>query len=265
VVGDRTVHGRRQLQAAVADELGKEVDGQHDLELVEPVVERRVLLDDRDVVVRIEADDALRAGLPPVQHVVLGHLVRDVDVARLPHGPAAAPLFPHEAELDASGPEEERDCARHRGAEEGRLAVGKEDRLAADRDVEPRRPGSHLALARLDVPAEDRLVAPAVGEVGPALPALLMDALLDRQRANRFYDVDRSLPEPVEVAREEGVRAAQLAGPAHRAVHVVLCDILHRQMALFHGNDVCVEGGRRVPLIAGHLHHRTDLAAELVA
>ena len=39
-------------------------------------------------------------------------------------------------------------------------------------------------------------------------------------------------PVPVEVAGEQRVRAAQLARPALRAVHVVVGDVLDRQVAL---------------------------------
>ena len=207
----------------------------------------------------------LRPGLPPVEHVVLGHLVRDVDVAGLPHRPAAAPLLAHEAELDARALENERDGARHRRPVEGGFAVGEEDRLAPGGNVEACRPGPHLGRRGLDVPAENGLVPPAVGELGPPLPILLVDALLDRERAHRLDHIDRPLAEAVEVAGEERVRAAQLAGTAHGAMHVILGHVLDRQVALVHRDDVGVEGGRRVALVPRDLHDRANLAAELMA
>ena len=53
VVRDRPFDRRRQLDPAVPDHLCDDVERQHDLELVEALVERRIVLDDRDVVVRI--------------------------------------------------------------------------------------------------------------------------------------------------------------------------------------------------------------------
>ena len=204
-------------------------------------------------------------GLAPVDHVVLGHLVGDLHVSGLPHRSAAAPLLAHEPELDACRLEDQSDGARHGGPVEGGLAVGEEQGLAAGRDVEAGRPGAHLVPGGLGAPPEDGLVPPPVGELRPPLPVLLVDALLDGQRSHRPDDVDRALTEAVEVAREESVRAAQLTRAAHRAVDVVLGDVLDRQVALVHRDDIRVERGRGVSLVPRDLHHRADLATELVA
>jgi hypothetical protein len=48
-------------------------------------------------------------------------------------------------------------------------------------------------------------------------------------------------------------------------VHVVVRDVLDVHEALLHRDDVRVEGGGRVVLVAGDLRDGTDLAAELVA
>ena len=57
---------------------------------------------------------------------------------------------------------------------------------------------------------------------------ILVDALRDRKRSHRPDHFDRALAEAVEVAGEERVRTAELTGAAHRAVHVVLGDVLDR-------------------------------------
>ena len=41
-------------------------------------------------------------------------------------------------------------------------------------------------------------------------------------------------------------------------MHVVLGDVLDRQVALVHRDDVGVEGGRRVALVARDLHDRAN-------
>src|SRR5581483_11377819 len=144
-------------------------------------------------------------------------------------------------------------------------AVAEEDRLAADRQVEPVGPIAYARLRRLLVEPEDGLALRTVGRLVPALPARLLDAALDRERAHRLDEVDRPRAEAIEVAGEERVRAAELAGAAHRAVDVVARDVLDPEVALLHRDDVRVKRGRRVGLVAGHLRDRADLAAELVA
>ena len=86
----------------------------------------------------------------------------------------------------------------------------------------------------------------------------------DHQRAHRLDDVDRARAEAVEVAGHQRVRAAQLAGAALRAVDVVVGHVLDVEEPLLHRDDVRVERGRRVVLVARDLHDRADLAAELV-
>ena len=146
---------------------------------------------------------------------------------------------------------------------EGGLAVAEEDGLPADRQPETLGPVGDVLLGD-GRSVEHGLVAPLVRELVPPLPAGLLDARIDREPSHGLDDVDRALAEPVEVTREERVRAAQLAGAALGAVHVVLGHVLDAEMAAVHRHDVCVEGGRGVPLVAGYLHHRAHLAAELV-
>ncbi len=195
---------------------------------------------------------------------MLGHAEAEVVVAHLVGGPAAAPLLLHQPELDARLPQYERDGARNGLPVEGGLAVAEENRLASDGQVQTLRPVADLALRRLDVPAEHGFVSPAVGQVVPALPLGLVDIALDRQRAHRLDEVDRPCPVAVEVACEERVGAPQLAGPAHRAVHVVARHVLDLEMPFLHRDDVCVERSRRMGLVARDLRDRANLAAELV-
>ena len=108
-------------------------------------------------------------------------------------------------------------------------------------------------------------MGPLVGARVPGLPLRLVHAALHGERPHRLDDVDRARPEPVEVTGEERVRAAQLARAALGAVDVVGGDLLDGQLALVHRDDVGVERRRGPGLVAGHLHHRADLAAELVA
>ena len=190
-------------------------------------------------------------------------LRREVGVAHLGGRAAAAPLLAHEPELDAGALQQLRERARVRGPVEGRLAVDEQDRLAADRDVEALGPVGHVLLADRHV-AEHRLVVALGQALVPQLPALALVAGLDHQRAHRLDDVDRARAVAVEVAGEQRVRAAQLAGPALRAVHVVVGHVLDVDEALLHRDDVRVERGRRVVLVARDLHDRADLAAELV-
>ena len=92
-----------------------------------------------------------------------------------------------------------------------------------------------------------------------------MDTALDGERPHRLDDVDGARAEAVEVAGEQGVRAAQLAGAALGAVDVVGGDVGDVELAALHRDDVRVEGGRRPRLVALDLGDRADLAAELVA
>ena len=222
------------------------------------------MLDDRDVVVGVQADDLLRTGLAPVDHVVLGHLVGDVHIAGLPHRTTAAPLLIHQTELDATRAQEQSHRSWHRGAVEGGLAVREQDSLPTGRNVQAGRPRPHLAPRGLAGPSEHRLVTPTVGELGPSLPVLLMNAALHGERADRLDHVDGPLTEAIEVTGHQRVGAAKLAGPAHGAVDVVLGHVLDREMAFLHRDDVGVERGRAVALVPGDLHDRTDLAAELM-
>src|SRR4029079_8784775 len=112
--------------------------------------------------------------------------------------------------------------------------------------------------------AQHRLMPALVGQQVPAPVAGLVDPLLDGKSADRLDEVHRAGAEAVEVAGEQRVRAAQLAGAALGAVDVVGGDVLHRPLALLHRDDVGVERGRRPRLVALDLHDRAHLAAELV-
>ena len=68
--------GVGQLEPAVADQLGDELDDEHDLEVVVVAEVARVVLGEGDVVVRVEHDDPLRADRAPVGDVVLGEAPR---------------------------------------------------------------------------------------------------------------------------------------------------------------------------------------------
>ena len=212
---------------------------------------------------RVGGDDALGADRSPVGDVVLGVLAGEVGVAHLGGRAAAAPLLAHEAELDAGELQEPGEGARVRGAVEGRLAVDEQHALAADRDVEPVRPVGHVLLGDGHV-AEHRLVVVGRQALVPQLPRRALVAGLDHQRAHRLDDVDRARAVAVEVAGEERVRAAQLARAALGAVDEVVGHVRDADEALLHRHDVGVEGRRRVVLVAGDLHHRAHLAAELV-
>ena len=212
---------------------------------------------------RVEHQHPLGAGGSPVVQVVPGEPLRLVDVPHLGRGTTAAPLLAHQPELVARLLQDLRHRARDRGAVERRLAVDEQHRLAADREVEALGPVAHVLLADRGL-AEHRLVGALVGARVPGLPRRLVHAALDREGAHRLDDVDGAGPEAVEVTGEQGVRAAQLAGAALGAVDVVGGDLLDRHLALVHRHDVGVERGRRPRLVAGHLHHRADLAAELV-
>src|SRR5918999_291622 len=254
----------RKPQLSVLQELRDELDHEDDLE-VEPVAEvARVVLREGDVVVRVEHEDALRADCPPVGDVVLGEAARLVGVAHLGARPAAAPLLSHEPERDSGSLEDPCHRARDARAVEGRLAVAEEDGLSADGEVEALGPVGHVLLGD-GRSVQHGLALRRLGELVPALPARLVDAALDGERPHRLDEVDRARPEAVEVAGEERVRAAQLACAALGAVDVVARDVLDREVALVHGDDVRVEGRGRVGFVPRDLHDRADLAAELVA
>ena len=263
VVGDRPLDRLRELEPAVAHELGDQLDPEHDLEVVVLAEQPRVVLGEGDVVVRVGREDPLRPHRPPVGDVVLGVLAREVDVAHLRRRSAAAPLLAHQPELDAGLLQEQRECAAVGGPVEGRLAVDEQDRLAARGQVEPLGPVTHVLLAHRHV-AEHRLVRPLGEPLVPELPALALVAGRDHQRAHRLHDVDGARAVAVEVAGEERVRAAQLAGAALRAVDEVIGHVLDVDEPLLHRHDRGVERGGRVVLVAGDLHDRTHLATELV-
>ena len=195
---------------------------------------------------------------------MLGEPTGLLDVAHLGSRAAAAPLLGHQAELVPSQLEDLGDGPRDGRAVERRLAVDEQDRLAADRDAEAVGPVADVRLVdgRL---AEDRLVNPLVGQRVPALPLGLVDAAVDGEGADGLDDVDGAGAEAVEVAGEQRVRAAQLAGPALRAVHVVGGDVLDVELAPLHRHDVGVERRRTPGLVAADLHDRAHLAAELVS
>ena len=203
-------------------------------------------------------------GRAPVVEVVPGKALRLVDVPHLRGGASAAPLLAHQPELIASQLQDLCDGARDRGAVERRLAVDEQHRLAADRQVEPVGPVAHVLLADRGL-AQHRLVGALIGALVPRLPRRLVHSALDGERAHRLDHVDCAGPEAVEVAGEQRVRAAKLAGAALGAVDIVGGDLLDRHLALVHRHDVGVEGCGRPRLVAGHLRHRADLAAELVA
>ena len=267
VVGDRPVDRLLELEAPVADELREQLHDLHDLD-VEVVAEvGRIVLGEVDVVVRLDGDDPLRPRGPPVGQVVLGEAARLLDVAHLRRGAATAPLLVHQAELDPGLLQHLRRRARDRGPVEGRLAVDEHHGLAADRQVEPLGPVAHVLLAvRLPVlDAEHGLVLELVGQPVPQLPALAVEPLVDQQRPCRADHLHGLRARPVEVAHEQRVGAAQLARAALRAVDVVVGDVLDREDALLHRDDVRVERRGRVVLVARDLGDRTRLAAELVA
>ena len=264
MVGDRPLDRHRRRQLALPDQLREQLDDEDDLDVEVGAEVLRVVLGERDVVVRVEHEDALGAGGAPVVEVVLGEPLRLVDVPHLGGGSAAAPLLAHQPELVARLLQDLRDRAGDRRAVERRLAVDEQHGLAADRDVESLGPVAHVLLADRGL-AQHRLVGPLVGARVPGLPLRLVHAALHGERPHRLDDVDRAGAEPVEVTGEQRVRAAQLARAALGAVDVVGGDLLDGQLALVHRDDVGVERRRGPRLVAGHLHHRADLAAELVA
>ena len=257
--------GTESVSFSVPYELGHELDDEHDLEVVALAEVRRVVLRERDVVVRVEDEDPLRADGAPVLDVVAREPLGLVEVAHLGGRAAAAPLLAHEAELDPGRLQHLGDRARLGGAVERRLAVAEEDRLAAGRQVEVGRPVADVLLGDRRLAVDDRLVLALVGQRVPALPARLLDARLDALRPDRLDEIDRARAKAVEVPREQRVRTAQLARPALRAVDVVASDLLELQQALVHRDDVRVERGRRMALVPRDLRDRADLTAELVA
>ena len=263
VVGDGALNRPGELEPAVAHELGDQLDAEHDLEVIVVAEQLGIVLGEGDVVVRVGRQDALRPHRPPVRDVVLGVLAREVDVAHLGSRPAAAPLLAHEAELDARLLQQLRERTAVGGPVEGRLAVDEQDRLAARGQAEPLGPVAHVLLADRHF-AEHRLVGPLCEPLVPELPALALVAGRDHQGAHRLHDVDGSGAVAVEVAGEERVRAAQLAGAALRAVDEVVRHVLDGDEPLLHRDDRGVERGGRVVLVAGDLHDRTHLATELV-
>ena len=170
VVGDRALDRVRELDPALLHEVVDQLDAEHDLELVVVREVLGVVLGERDEVVRVGGDDALGADRAPVLDVVLGVLEGEVAVAHLGRRAAAAPLLAHQAELVAGALEELRERARVGGPVERGLAVDEQDRLAADRDVQPVGPVRDVLLADADV-AQDRLVVVLREALVPQFPA----------------------------------------------------------------------------------------------
>ena len=160
VVGHGALDRLRERDPALLDEVVDELDAEDDLELVVVAEVARVVLGEGDEVVRVGRDDPLRADRAPVGDVVLGVLAGEVDVAHLGGRAAAAPLLAHEAELVARRLQQLGEGARVGGAVERRLAVDEQDRLAADRDVEPLGPVGDVLLG-------DPHVARAPARCGP--------------------------------------------------------------------------------------------------
>ena len=104
--------GCRELDPALLDQVVDQLDAEHDLELVVVAEVLRVVLGERDEVVRVGGDDPLGADRAPVRDVVLGVLEREVDVAHLGRRAAAAPLLAHQPELDAGLLQQLRERAR---------------------------------------------------------------------------------------------------------------------------------------------------------
>ena len=156
VVGDGPLDRMGQRQPPLPDQLGEQLDEQHDLEVVLVAEVARVVLGEGDVVVRVEHDDPAGADRPPVVDVVPGELARPLDVPHLRGRTAAAPLLAHQSELDTRRLEDPGGGARHRRAVERPFAVAEEDRLAADRDVEAGGPVADVVLADRHL-AEHRL------------------------------------------------------------------------------------------------------------
>jgi hypothetical protein len=120
-----------------------------------------------------------------------------------------------------------------------------------------------MLLGDFHVP-HHRLASVAVGELDPALPPFLLDSRIHRKRSHRAYYLHGARPKTVEVACEQGVRAAQLAGSALGAMYVVTCYVFNREMALLHRDDVGVKGGGRMCLVTSNLHDGTYLATKFM-
>ena len=267
VIGHGLVDRFLELELAVLDQLGDQLDDLHHLDVeVRPEV-RRIVLGEVDVVVRLDGDDALHAGGAPVRQVVLGEGPGLLDVAHLGRRATAAPLLVHQAELEARLLQHLGGGPRVRRPVERGLAVDEHDRLAADRDLQTFRPVADvlLAVGLAVLGAEHGLVLELVGQPVPELPTVPVQPLVDHQRPRGPYDLHRLGPGLIEVTDEQGVRAPDLTRSALGAVDVVVGDVGDVEQTLVHRDDVGVEGGRRVVLVPRHLHDRADLAAELVA
>ena len=112
---------------------------------------------------------------------------------------------------------------------------------------------------------EHGLAPRLVRERVPALPLRLLDALLDSERSHCLDQIDRARPKAVEVAGKEGVRAAELAGPALRAVDVVAATSSIPRCPFSMATTFAWNAVGGMGLVSGHLHDGADLAAELVA
>ena len=147
VVGHGSLDRLRELEPSFSNEVGDELDDLHDLDIEVGAEVRRIVLGEVDVVMRLDGDDTLHARGTPVGEVVFGERTRLLDVPHLGSGTTATPLLVHQAELDAG-------LLQHLGgracvgrAVERRLAVGEQDRLAADGNVEAGGPVPYVVLA----------------------------------------------------------------------------------------------------------------------
>jgi hypothetical protein len=190
---------------------------------------------------------------------VAGELLVDVDVAHLQGRPAAAPLVVHQPELDPGLAQEEADRLRDLGLAVSGHAVTEQDRVAAQGQVQVVGPARHLRRVA------PHLVAVGDGVVVPLPPRAALDPGLDPRSPDRLDQLHQLGPVAVEVAGEQGVGAAQLAGAALGAVGILLVGVLELDQAAGHRGDGGVEAVAGVLLVAGHLVDRARLATELVA
>ena len=126
-----------------------------------------------------------------------------------------------------------------------------------------RPPSRHVLLRRLgSCPSTGSLCRPSVRS---RASIRLLVAGLDHQRPHRLDHVDRARPVAVEVAGHQRVRAAQLAGPAPGCSGRSRRRRPRRREPCSIATMLAWKAVGRVVLVARDLHHRADLAAELVA
>ena len=168
VVGDGALDRLGERDPALLDEVVDELDAEHDLELVVVAEVARVVLGERDEVVRVRRDDALRADRAPVGDVVLGVPAGEVDVAHLGGRAAAAPLLAHEPELAPRRPAaaaRTRACRRSGRTPPRSRRTGSSRRRPGCRGPRPSRrrapgrPRRHRAPARCGAPPAARSTA----------------------------------------------------------------------------------------------------------